>query len=111
MNGSWARVTGPRVAVGTSVVFWPAIVNFTVCPTFTVGLLGKNALIVKRCPAGARPASIVPAATGLAAAVFAAAGRRLSSVVPAVWFCASVGILRRLETTRTVPFIPEWTTQ
>src|SRR5690349_12366289 len=106
-NGTWARVSGPSVIVWISVVFSPAIVNVTVWPTFTLIVLGKNALIVKRWPRGARPTSTVSGdLAGLAAAARAWRASALSSDVAAAAFWRSVGTRRRELTTRTLPVMP-----
>src|SRR3954468_17913825 len=66
-NGTWARLSGPSVIVWISFGFWPAIVNCTVWPTFALIALGKKALIVNRCPLGARARSTVSAPLAAAA--------------------------------------------
>src|SRR5919197_4412211 len=111
-NGICSRVCAPTVIVWISLVFLPAIENVTAEPVVTVIALGKNALIVKRRPRGARPRSTLPAVgAGAAAAARAWRARLLSSAVAAARFCASVGTRRRELTTRTRPVMPGWIAQ
>ena len=86
--------------------------NVTAEPAFTVIVLGKNALIVNRRPAGARPRSTMLAPlAGREAAARAWRARLLSSLVAAARFCASLGTRRRELTTRTRPVMPGCTAQ